>query len=89
LHGKLPIELSRIIERSKCRARELAKKDGVLPISNLEVTGEKKQKGKKPPSYYIFKGDRVTGNEVADILGIRFNTFSTRLRVGGFIEHSF
>lgn len=78
IHGKLPIELARFINRSNNRAFDSAKKIGKQDREKCIVLGEKKQ---RPPLIkYLFNGEEVSVVWIAKRFAIDHNSVRQRLK---------
>ena len=83
LRGKIPTSLSRIITRSTNRVSELIETMEKNPISNFEITGSRKQKGRSAAMIFLFNGQRMTMTEIAEQLGVPYHSVYGRIRYRG------
>ncbi|MEL0637662.1 hypothetical protein V6259_12915 [Marinomonas sp. TI.3.20] len=88
LRGELPIELSRIINRSKIRVNETIKTIEKNPLSEFKITGNRIQKGKKASTILIYNSQKVSITEIAESKKMKVGTLYSRLRKNNLLYDS-
>jgi predicted DNA-binding protein YlxM (UPF0122 family) len=80
LHGKLPVELQRIIARSNTRVNDAISRLEKNPISDFEIIGGRKQAGAKPAKRFVLNKIELSISEIADNFGITANSVFCRTK---------
>lgn len=83
LRGEMPIELTRIIYRSKTRVNELIKTIEVNPLSEFKITGNRNRNGHKASTIFLYEGQKVSVGELATKFGINRTTLAARIKAAG------